>query len=207
MTRFFKETFSAIFAQRPTRLFALVALVAPSAGCTAATPPPPPALIAPAATTTAAEAPLVAAGPGRCTVDRLSLEPTEGDQAMHHASARFLWKNVSSSPCEIEGFPSVRPLGADGRPLPKKLDVALAKEGTYLTSRMPVRRIVLSPGDAAWFAIDFGVRVAEDDACVTIAKVDVAPPGARRGKVVAADWEVCTRGLEVSPIAPGKPDG
>jgi hypothetical protein len=189
----------------------MLALVAPSAGCNAATPPGPQAtesaLPVPAPAKTATAATHVAAAPKRCTVDQLSVESTQGDTAMHKHSARFLWKNVSSSPCEVEGFPSVRPLGAGGKPLPEQLAVTLAKEGTYLTQPMPVRRIVLSPGDAAWFAVDFSLRLEKDEACVRIPKLEVAPPGAARGRVIAIDWEVCRHGIEVSPVAPGRPDG
>jgi hypothetical protein len=189
----------------------MLALVAPSAGCHAATPPAPAtmesALPAPAPVKTATGAAHAAAAPERCTVAQLSLESTQGDTAMHKQSARFLWKNISSSPCAIKGFPSVRPLDAGGKPLRQKLDVTLAEEGTYLTQRMPVRRIVLSPGDAAWFAVDFGLRMEEDEACVRIPKLEVAPRGSAAGRVIAFDWEVCRHRIAVSPVAPGTPGG
>jgi hypothetical protein len=116
--------------------------------------------------------------------------------------------NVSSSGCNLEGYPGLRLVSASGALLPTH--VQHATEGAYMYASMAVGRVALAPGDIASLELaysdnPFGSAVNEPYtiACPPAKWLRVILPGNSQYGTARLATAPCSGIVSVSPIYPG----
>lgn len=147
--------------------------------------------------------------PAQCLENQLSLRDTGEVIGMGPMRfMEFIFTNISSSPCLLEGYPRFQFLNRAGRPARG----GLAANGETFQSlytippKLEVTMVTIEPGKKAKFLINYNARYDEEreKPCPTYRKAWVTVPGIKRVFVQRFrryGIEVCSR-LEVSPVFP-----
>ena len=145
-----------------------------------------------------------------CAATDLTLRLVGIVQAMNQPRAELEFTNRGTGPCQMNGWPVVQMLDAQGAALPTSMHRAT---GVYVGSEEHPLVVVLQPGGHAFFGIGW-VNSAAPARCEYPAKFRVAPPGdgaALDVNVAIAGTnfpEVCGGGaLSVLPVQPAPPSG
>jgi hypothetical protein len=114
----------------------------------------------------------------RCLSDQLSVRQGRLGAAAGSSGTSLIFKNVSRSPCSLEGYPSLQTFNAAGKPVP-----TFARDGAPFTTIPPglrVRIVKLAPGATASVYVglpdSFGAGSAT---CPETARLRIIPPGDR----------------------------
>jgi hypothetical protein len=96
---------------------------------------------------------------------------------MGSVGSSAVFTDTSSSPCTLDGYPSLQMLDANGAHIP----TLVARSGAVTTvPRLPARLVSLKPGAHATFYIGFEDATGFGAAtCPTSSRVEVTPPGDR----------------------------
>src|SRR2546423_3567663 len=81
----------------------------------------------------------------RCERRQLSLAPPRTDGALGSVGLRFTFTNRSGTACHLFGFPGIRLLHRDGRPLP----TTVIRGTSVVVPAEPKRTVTLAPGRRA----------------------------------------------------------
>jgi hypothetical protein len=110
----------------------------------------------------------------RCHTAGLALAPTpQGDAAVGHEGRYFTLTNMRDVPCTMFGYPGAQLLDAAGDPLP----TSTVRGGGYLFHDEGPTSIVLSPGGAAQFGIEWvHLPVGAETTCPEAHALAVIPP-------------------------------
>ena len=113
----------------------------------------------------------------------------------------ILFKNTSTTSCQLHAFPGVAGLDSSGNQLVQASRVVNLAPFTGSTASLPT--VTLAPGDTA-SALVYGSDVPTGTAtsCVTYAALLVTPPNAFQSVRVAATMPGCS-GLRVGPVYSG----
>ncbi|MFI1934954.1 DUF4232 domain-containing protein [Streptomyces sp. NPDC020330] len=127
----------------------------------AETLPPTPA---PAYGDTAQTAP-TSAPPGKCPASGAVVDMGPVETGMMHRAVVLTLTNCGREPYAVDGYPSVRALGEDGRGLPVKVN----EDGSYFGGDPGPKKVLLDPGRTvksilAWVSTPEGGDLIEGDA-------------------------------------------
>ena len=119
---------------------------------------------------------------------------------MSHVGTTFTFTNVSSAPCSLLGFASLRLLDGAGNPLNVKIEQTSI---AYMWNGVATDKAQLEPGGAAYFKTQTAdASDASGDVCVTAASVIVYAPGSSVGITATPHFSygTCDGIVYVSPI-------
>ena len=135
-----------------------------------------------------------------CTASQLQVKASFGGVAMTQVSTHFTFTNVSSMPCSLLGFPSLRLFDTAGNPLAVKVEQAST---AYLWNGVVINKVQLEPGGAAYFETETSdAPDVSGDVCLKAASVIVYAPGSSAGITVTPHYSygTCDGAVDVSPI-------
>jgi hypothetical protein len=141
--------------------------------------------------------------PTQCGNNQLSLRHEDEDAAMGGLrNMKFIFTNISASPCTLEGYPRFELLNKLGQPVRGgRATNGLTRMGDDL--KKPPQLVTIEPGKTAMFWIGYLARGAGSigKPCPTYRKFKVTAPGTNRVFIQSNSYviEVCS-GLEVSPV-------
>ena len=142
-----------------------------------------------------ASAQRVRTDPRACRDAQLSVRDIGGDAAMGGArSIAYAFRNISRTPCTMEGYPRFEVLNRSGRV------VRLGRAREY--EMRPVS-VTIEPRMTAVFSVNYNAGGAgrTGKPCPTYPRVRITAPGNRRGVVLRADIQLCGE-VEVLPVGP-----
>jgi hypothetical protein len=144
----------------------------------------------------------------QCRGDQLSVRevPNSMDAAMGGERAvDFAFKNISSSPCTLKGYPRVQLLDRAGRPARHGRAVNNADLGGDQPNQGP-QSVTLAPGKTAWFIFHFnnGGAGHVGKPCPTYPRMKITAPGTKRAFIQREAIQSC-REVEVSSLQSGMP--
>ncbi|MFE2975377.1 DUF4232 domain-containing protein [Streptomyces sp. NPDC059258] len=127
-------------------------------------PTPAPGADAPAQGAPAQTGPTSAA-PGKCPASGVVVDMGPVETGMMHRAVVLTLTNCGRKPYAVDGYPWVRALGEDGRPLP----VEVNEDGSYFGSDPGPKKLLLDPGLTvksilAWVSTPEGGDLIEGDA-------------------------------------------
>lgn len=132
------------------------------------------------------------AGTDRCRAADLSVQITDIRPATGSRHAVLVFTNDAARPCTLDGYPGMRLLDEDRRPLPTKVRQVPPAPG----------RVVVESGTSASAALRWGI-VGGDEPAVETAYARIAPPD-RPGKLrVPFDRRVSGGRVAVTGVVDG----
>ena len=160
-----------------------------------------PATSVPAGPTSSAPAATPTAVDARCHSADLSLKADGGGAATGHAVAVFDLVNTATRACTLTGYPGVAALGGQGATL-----VSAAHGPGFILADAPPATVMLGPGQAAYFGVEWTNVCAGGVAPVSSSSLSVTPPGETASLLVAASVTVCpgSQSVLVSPVRAAK---
>jgi hypothetical protein len=146
---------------------------------------------------TAAARIVVITAPQPCTQLQLSITAGRNGAGLGHYYAPVVFRNVSTQPCSLRGFPGVEYVAPDGR---AKATVAVHE------TTIPIKTVVVRPGKTAAAMLsgsDFGPNGGAVP-CPAVNGVRVIAPGLTEQVFVPAPVDDCDNGrIFVSTVQPG----
>ncbi|CAM5557010.1 DUF4232 domain-containing protein [Streptomyces albus] len=105
------------------------------------------------------------APPGKCPASGVVVDMGPVETGMMHRAVVLTLTNCGRKPYAVDGYPWVRALGEDGRPLPVKVN----EDGSYFGGDPGPRKLLLDPGLTvksilAWVSTPEGGDLIEGDA-------------------------------------------
>jgi len=149
------------------------------------------------------EAPAMARGtPSACPANYLSVRLDRVDAGAGQRVIRAGIYNDSARSCVLSGYPGIRPLSAEGRPVS---DIEVRRAAVETGQTKPVE---LAPGAHAVFSIAFGVIEGEPGRCPEATSIEVMPPDSETaiGKL-DGPVRACGSHVEVTPLVGATPKG
>lgn len=117
-------------------------------------------------------------------------------------------QNVSSTRCQLDGYPGLQLIAADGRLLPTS--VISPSDGSMTFPASSPRRVALDPGGMSSFDLDYNDNpsgAANNEpyavACPSARWVRVTLPGTYQYGTAALAMAPCGGAVRVSPLVPG----
>jgi hypothetical protein len=143
----------------------------------------------------------------RCRASDLRLSSRGNGAFTSHSIIDFTFTNVSSGTCMLRGWPALQLVMRAGRRTPAhegRIHNACLRVGSLI----PVRTVVLRPGDAASFNVmvlnQVGTAGPLDRSCTWSRALMVTPPGDRLPLRFAGSLSNC--GVDVTPVVAGRID-
>lgn len=109
-----------------------------------------------------------AASKPTCDTSNLSAKVTGTAAGMSQPSTFITLTNTGTTTCKLKGYPTITRVWTKKG----KVAVTVTKGGVQNAPQVKVKKVVLKPGQHAWFAI--GTATAYDPPVVTLTKVAVA---------------------------------
>lgn len=156
---------------------------------------------APATTTSPPSTTTTAPGAPACSTASLQLaeDPAKSTAGAGSADIAYTLTNSGSTPCLLDGFPTVTfygPSGASGAGAGPELSLTTQQTGS---SPSPV---ILDAGGVGAFYLVVGNVPANGASCTAVASIEVAPPGGKEVLSVPASLEPCGPSVGVTAIEP-----
>lgn len=136
-----------------------------------------------------------------CRTAQLSLVLDHGGVAAGHAAPEYRFQNQSSRPCTLTGYPSVRLVDANRRPLPIQQQ---RQTSAYTFPEQPIQTVTLAPGGMAYFKIELLNVPSGDETCPVAAYMELAPPNDTTPIEIAGPIRACEGNIITSPIEPAQ---
>lgn len=109
----------------------------------------------------------------RCLTSQLTVKPGSPEGAAGSIGEVVHFENVSRTRCELEGYPGLLMLGANGRPLATDVH----RGSSVTVASRPVALVVLAPAGEASFDIGYADSTGfGNERCPTSTRVEVTPP-------------------------------
>lgn len=135
-----------------------------------------------------------------CAREDLRIKEGETDAAMGGVrETPYIFSNVSSSACTLNGYPALVLLNQEG---------AVVRRATKQKSDEPNSSATLEPGKSAWFNLNYNSGGAGHMGrpCPTYPKIKIIAPGTTRAFVLSSSIQSCPRtDLEVTSVSSGMP--
>ncbi len=187
------------------RIVFLLRLMA-AASCVAMGQSVPNRSIAPSAPTTSSriEPPRLPLASGQCRGADLSVRQVYDNAAMggEHLML-YAWRNNSSMPCTLKGYPRYELLDKLGAVRPRGRAIN-SKQLPGDEALMPAQLMTIAPGTEAWFRVHYNSGGAGylGKPCPVSRKVKIVAPGTARAFMVKEDISSCGK-VEVSAVRSG----
>lgn len=158
-----------------------------------------------APTTTSTTTTTTSSSPGlaRCAFSALSISPGHPGGGLGHEGVVLLFKNVTSAPCTLSGYPGVAGLNASGQQVTEAQRTPNGYLGGMRTGSSTPPVVTLQPGSVASAMVE-GTDVPQGSApsCTTYPSLLVTPPTSKKSKRVTVGLPGCSP-LQVHPILQG----
>jgi hypothetical protein len=105
-----------------------------------------------------------------------------------------VFTNLSTSSCELFGYPDLQLYGRAGRPIPTTVQDTLPPAPTHVT---------LAPGASATFLSSYSDVVSGSDQCPTSSVIRITPPNAAASLFIPAALQACNGVVNVSAVEAG----
>ena len=136
-----------------------------------------------------------------CRREALSIKEGETDAAMGGVrQTPYTLTNTSSSPCTLEGYPSVEVMNRQGKVVRRSKKQKVDEE---------IVSVTVEPGKTAWFSLNFNSGGAGymGKPCPTYKVMKITAPGADRAIVLRTSITSCSGStFEVTPVHAGSPN-
>ncbi len=136
-----------------------------------------------------------------CHTAQLSLVLDHGGAAAGHAAPEYRFQNQSSQPCTLTGYPQVRLLDADRRPLPVQQQ---RQTSAYTFPEQPIQTVALAPSGVAYFKIELLSVPSQDETCPVASYMEIAPPDDTTPIEIVGPTRACGGIIITSPIEPAQ---
>jgi uncharacterized protein DUF4232/putative zinc finger protein len=174
--------------------------IAPQTPATAAVSPSggPLSTAQPSPVASASVSPETSAGPP-CRTIELSIQQERSGVALGHVALLFHAVNTTSLTCTLTGYPSVRLVDANRRPLPIQQQ---RQTSAYTFPEQPIQTVTLARGGAAYFKIELLDVPSQGETCPVAASMEIGPPGDDTSIEIAGPFTVCQGVVITSPFEP-----
>ena len=151
--------------------------------------------------TSASPSPSASASPAvaRCKVGDLKITqgPTQG--AAGSIAGIFIFKNVSASPCTLQGYPGMQLLNAMGA----AMTTHVIRGTSVVVPSIPVTLVTLAPGIRASSLWGYSDVPTGSETCPASTSVEVTPPNDFMHATLASVMAPCGGRVTVSPVRLG----
>jgi uncharacterized protein DUF4232 len=129
--------------------------------------------------------------PANCVRDQLGVRNngTMGTAGTIHGA--WVFTNLSTSSCDLFGYPSVQLYGQRGRPIPTTVKQTLPPAPTHVT---------LAPGASATFLSSYSDVISGSHQCPTSSVVQITAPNAAASLFIPAQLQACGGVVNVSAV-------
>jgi len=155
-----------------------------------------------------ASAPAASADWPACSTFQIQITERTLGGAMGTAGDLVRLQNVSSSHCQLDGYPGLQLIAANGRLLPTT--AVTPADGSMTFPASHPRRVALVPGGISSFDLDYNLNpsgAANNEsyavACPSATSVRVTLPGTDQYGTAALPTTPCGGVIRVSPLVPG----
>jgi hypothetical protein len=125
-----------------------------------------------------------------------------GTPATGHYSQILLFKNTSTGPCEISGYPGVAGLNSSGQQAIQAVRTLNGFLGGVPNGASPPA-VILTPGQSASAIVEgTSTPIGTETSCPTYTSVLVTPPNSRQSVTLAIGLSGCSA-IQVHPVVPG----
>jgi hypothetical protein len=157
----------------------------------------------PSTTPTTATTPATAIpATSECAFAQLSVTATSGEGALGHVADVVQFENISSTPCQLSGYPGVAALNGSGQQEVQAVRTLNGYMGGVPTGSIPPV-VTLVPGDTASSTLEgTDVPVGNESNCPSYPALLVTPPNTRQSVTVAVEIEGCSA-IQVHPVVAG----
>jgi hypothetical protein len=153
-------------------------------------------------TTVASPATSIPATSSECAFTQLSVTATSGEGGLGHVADLLQFKNTSSSPCQLSGYPGVAGLDSSGQQEVQAVRTLNGYLGGVPTGTVPPV-VTLAPGDTASATLEgTDVPVGNESNCPSYPALLVTPPNTRQSVVVGVEIEGCSP-IQIHPVVAG----
>lgn len=155
----------------------------PTTTSSTTTAPPSTTTTTTAAPTTTSTTPPSTAVLTICQPSQLRISAPGFSGAMGTIERTFSLTNISSGPCDLDGFPGLLLLGPGGTAEPTNA----LRGGTLAFEAIAPSRVTLAPGDTGYFNIGYSDVTTNGTTCTTATAVQVIPPTDTAHAIVAVE--------------------
>src|SRR5665213_1925190 len=135
----------------------------------------------------------------RCYSAQLAVRLVRSGVAMGHIAQEGSFRNISTSPCTLRGYPGLQLLDGTGH----RLRTEVMRGTAYTVPLVRVRTVVLAPRGGASFDLGYDDQTGYELAkCPTSTRVAITPPNASKSITLA--WRIQPYGGSVTHLRCGR---
>jgi len=135
-----------------------------------------------------------AAPPPSCLRNQLGVRANGINGAAGTIHGAWVFTNLSTRACDLDGYPDLQLYGRAGRPMPTTVKRDLPPAPSH---------VKLSPGGSATFYTSYNDVPSGSHACQTSAVIQITPPNAAASLFIPAQLEACRGIVHVSAVRGG----
>ncbi|TMK90483.1 MAG: DUF4232 domain-containing protein [Actinobacteria bacterium] len=152
------------------------------------------AIVALAAFPTISAALQTASRPASCLRNQLGVRANGINGAAGTIHGAWVFTNVSTTACDLDGYPDIQLYGRAGRPIPTTVKRNLPPAPSH---------VKLLPGGSATFYSSYNDVPSGSAACPTSAVIQITPPNASASLFIPAQLQACRGVVHVSAVRAG----
>ena len=137
---------------------------------------------------------LQAAPPASCVRNQLGVRANGINGAAGTIHGAWVFTNLSTRACDLDGYPDLQLYGHTGRPIPTTVKRNLPPAPSH---------VKLLPGGSATFYTSYNDVPSGTHACQTSAVIQITPPNASASLFIPAKLEACRGIVHVSAVRGG----
>jgi Protein of unknown function (DUF4232) len=134
-----------------------------------------------------------------CQTSQLSLKREGIEGGMGHAGAIYVFKNTSSSTCNLYGYPKLMLLDKNGQPL-KGAKIKLSTNNYFHSAQQ--QPVVLEPNEKASFIVSSTHISQTKQSCPVSTKAKITAPNTSRQFTIVERIRLCDA-ISITPIESG----
>jgi len=137
---------------------------------------------------------LQAAPPANCLRNQLGVRANGINGAAGTIHGAWVFTNLSTRACDLDGYPDLQLYGRAGRPMPTSVKRNQPPAPSHVKP---------SPGGSATFYTSYNDVPSGSHACQTSAVIQITPPNAAASLFIPARLEACRGIVQVSAVLGG----
>jgi Protein of unknown function (DUF4232) len=135
----------------------------------------------------------------RCKLGNLKITPGPTQGAMGSIAGMFIFKNTSSAPCTLQGYPGMQLLDATSSPI----TTHVIRGTSVVVPSIPVTLVTLAPGARASSLWGYSDMPTGAETCPASTSVQVTPPNDFSHATLHYSMSPCGGRVTVSPVRLG----
>lgn len=135
----------------------------------------------------------------RCKLGNLKITPGPSQGAMGSIAGMFIFKNISASPCTLQGYPGMQLLDATSSPITTNV----IRGTSVVVPSIPVTLVTLAPGVRASSLWGYSDVPTGPETCPASTSVQVTPPNDFSHATLVYSMSPCGGRITVSPVRLG----